>query len=658
MKKTNCCSIKKIISIVVLFLVCKMLFSQDQNLLSNKFSKEDLGKVLIASEKWVPFPKIDNRQAWSKADQQMMKAYFKEAQQLLTYQWPSIPATTTLLFVRKGNRNEYERLSSPKRSALATLLLGEIYENKGRFIDQIINGVWSVCEESYWGVPAHLGQWHAGSGLPDVADPYVDLFAAETATFLSWVNYFLGEKLDAVSPQIRKRIYYEVNKRIFTPVMTFDHGWMGLNRNGERRPNNWNPWICSNWLNAALLLEKDDARRTEMVVKILKVLDQFINPYPADGGCDEGPGYWHVAAASVFDNISMLNLATNNAFDYAFGDEKIRNMGRFIYRTQISEKYVLNFADASPKSNMSGYLIWRFGKAIGDEDMQAFGAWFRRDSYGRAGSGQFFRTLFELFQREDFTNAPRSLSLPKEIWLPDLQVMVARDKRGSTDGFFVGAKGGNNNESHNHNDVGNYVVYYNGLPLLIDVGSGTYTSKTFGPRRYEIWSNQSDYHNLPTINGFSQKEGPQFKATQVSFTSNLSFAQLSLNLAQTYPSEAGIAGLKRIIRLNRGKNVEITDLVNLSRSGPIVQHLMTCYEAEVVKPGELLIHFNSGGNESIDFMVRYNPVQLNVDIEKIKLETPEDGGVRRNWGETIHRINFNTKVSKANNKFVFNISKK
>jgi hypothetical protein len=60
----------------------------------------------------------------------------------------------------------------------------------------------------------------------------------------------------------------------------------------------------------------------------------------------------------------------------------------------------------------------------------------------------------------------------------------------------------------------------------------------------------------------------------------------------------------------------------------------------------------------MDFIVRYNPVQLNVEVEKIKLGAAEDGGIRLNWGETIHRINFNTKVSKADNTFVFNISKK
>jgi hypothetical protein len=84
--------------------------------------------------------------------------------------------------------------------------------------------------------------------------------------------------------------------------------------------HNWNPWTCSNWLNAALLLEKDDARRADMVHKTLKVLDEFLDPYPAAGGCDEGPSCWG-AAASLYHNLSWLNLATQDAFRYALADK-------------------------------------------------------------------------------------------------------------------------------------------------------------------------------------------------------------------------------------------------------------------------------------------------------------------------------------------------
>lgn len=646
---------KKILIIFILFFSLTNHSLHCQNLLSAKYSHDEFSKILVPLDKWQPFPKLFNREAWSEADQHFLKSYYESALKYQTYNWPAIPATTALLYTRNGNRTEYQNLSFKKREALATLLLGEIYEDKGRFTDQIINGVWSICEESYWGLPVHLNQWHnAKDPLPDVNDPYVDLFAAETAAFLSWVDYFVGDKLDLVSPQIRKRIYYETDKRVFTPAMSYEHPWMGLSKNG-RRPNNWNPWICSNWMNAALLLEKNESRRTEMIYKIMSVLDQFLNPYPNDGGCDEGPGYWNAAGASFFDNISLLNLATNNTFHYAYKDEKIRNIGKFIYRVQISEKYFLNFADASPKPTMMGSLVWRYGKAIEDENMQKFGAWYQRKPESKINSTQLFRVFFDLFLCKEINKTQKELPLLKHFWLPDIQVMVARDKAGSTDGFFLGAKGGNNDESHNHNDVGNYLVYYDGLPVLIDVGSGTYTAKTFGPERYEIWNNRSDYHNLPTVNGFTQKDGPEFKANHVSCKQTDSFTQLSLDIAHAYPANSGILSLRRTIRLNRNKNVEITENVNLAKVEEFVEHLMTCYPVEIIIPGELIIHVNVERIKNKKLIVKYNPSLFEVDVEKIQLITPEDEGVKKNWGEAIYRINFKAKVLKQKNTFNFRI---
>src|SRR5581483_5025075 len=191
--------------------------------------------------------------------------------------------------------------------------------------------------------------------------------------------------------------------------------------------------------------------------------------------CDEGPGYWGAAAASLYDNIAMLNLATNNSFNYVCGNEKIKNMARFIYRAQIGPVYFLDFADADPQPGMDADMIYRFGKAINDTSMMYFGAYYRKPKTGRVSSSHFFRNLFALFMQDELQQSPQRLPLPADVWLPGIQVMCARDKQGSTDGLFVAAQGGHNDESHNHNDVGNFIVYYNGLPVLIDVGRGTYT---------------------------------------------------------------------------------------------------------------------------------------------------------------------------------------
>ena len=345
---------------IVLIFFSLQLLAQDQNLLSGKFTSVELENILIPHAKWVPFPKTNDRAGWATADKKMLNSILEQAESYLDYNWPNIPATKSLLFERTGDRNEYQSVSFKKRGVLGILLFAEIHENKSRFLDAIVDGVWSICEESFWGVPAHLPRSKDYSGLIDVSDPFVDLFAAETGTYLAWVDYFLGEKLDSISPQIRKRIYYETNSRLFNPLLTKAHGWMTKNENG-RPPNNWNPWICSNWLNTALLLERNDQKRAAMTGKILQVLDEFLNPYPQDGGCDEGPSYWGAAAASLYDNIAMLNHASNNAFQYAYEDEKIKNMGKFIYRSQISDSYFLNFADADPQPKMSANMIYRYG---------------------------------------------------------------------------------------------------------------------------------------------------------------------------------------------------------------------------------------------------------------------------------------------------------
>jgi len=647
---------KKVIFLCLVFCLYAQSNAQTKNLLSGKYSEEQLSKILVPRSDWIPFPKINDREAWTKADQDMLKSYLAKAEEYLVYEWPSLPATKSLLFVRTGNRTEYETISFTKRQVLGTLVLAEIYENKGRFIDQIVNGIWSICEESWWGVPAHLPSGPEYNGLVDVRDPVVDLFSAETASFLAWTEYFLGDRLDSVSPQIPQRIYYETNKRIFEPAMNKPHWWMGGKFGGRPVPNNWNPWICSNWLCTALLLEKNDQKRTAMVYRITQVLDEFVNPYPEDGGCDEGPGYWQAAAGALFDNIAMVNQASNNAFNYVFEDEKIKNMGRYIYQVQISEKYFVNFADAHPKPSMSGSMIYRYGKAIHDTDMMIFGAFYKEKPTGDP-SNHFFRNLYNLFIQDELEKTEKRLPLPKDAWLPDIQVMVARDKEGSTDGFFLAAKGGNNAESHNHNDVGNFIVYYDGQPLLIDVGSGTYTRKTFSNERYTIWYNCSDYHNLPTVNGANQLPGSQYRSANVKYQSSENTVNFSLDISKAFPADAEITSLQRHIMYQRGKKITITDRFTLGEAKQISEHFMTVYPAEVIKPGQLVIHYQTEEkSEAKDFMIQYDAKKMNPRIEKIKFKTEEDKGILATWGDRIYRISFDFIAPKQKDQALFTVS--
>ncbi|NND34633.1 MAG: heparinase [Saprospiraceae bacterium] len=625
----------------------------DLNLLSGHYNREALDSVLISYDDWHPFPRIDDRQGWDRADQQLLSSHIPIAESYLDYTWPHIPATASLAYVRTGDRNEYQGLTFKKRIVLGTLLLAEIAENKGRFIDQIVNGVWSICEESFWGVPAHLpGEV---DGLANTADPIVDLFAAETATFLAWADYFLGDQFDAITPQIRQRIHRETEQRIFKPLMSKYHRWMGPTSTG-RGPNNWNPWICSNWINTALLLEPDNTQRVTMIHRALEVLDEFINPYPQDGGCDEGPSYWGAAAASLYDNISLLNLATNDAFTYVYENQKFRNMGQFIYKAQISEAYFLNFADADPQPKMAANMIWRYGRDIDDEKMMQFGAYYHdAEKTGEISRFHYFRNLFDLFIQDEMKATPRNLPLPADIYLPDLQVMISRDQEGTTNGFYLAAKGGHNDESHNHNDIGNFVVYFDGQPLLIDVGRGTYTRKTFSSDRYDIWYNCSDFHNTPTIGGITQSPGPEFKASRVNYVSKESLAEFSLDISRAYPDNEIILRWQRSIALDKQHLVMLRDAFRLREAQSINEHIMTCYPAYVKEPGTVMVPLKKPDGSVINFLLKYNEKDYEPTVEKVNLTAVEDQGIIQKWGDRIYRINFNSLSPMRNGSFDLSI---
>ena len=229
-----------------------------RNLIQKNCPYSKLQQVLVSQASFKPFPKTADE--WKRMlPDSVSKTLITNGENALKENFPNVPASVALDFIRNGNRTRYETISFGKRNRLWNLVLAESIEGKKRFTDAIVDGIWSICEESFWGASAHLFLQKSGKGLPDVEHPVVDLFAAETAANLALADYFVGPELDSISPLIRRRIYYEVNRRIFVPLRSAKYEWMG---NGDKNAklNNWAPWIMSNYLTAGLLLETTSSK--------------------------------------------------------------------------------------------------------------------------------------------------------------------------------------------------------------------------------------------------------------------------------------------------------------------------------------------------------------------------------------------------------------
>ncbi len=607
-------------------------------ILSGGTSVERLSRFLSPISTWHPFPRSVERKEWMKLPAPVRKAHIREGEKLLNAEWATPRATDFLEFVRTGDRSHYQGISFGRRQQLATLVLAECMEGKGRFLDDIVNGIWTISEETFWGVPAHLSLQRKGFGLPDVTEPTVDLFAAETGSLFAWTYYLLKDSLDVRFPIVSERIHHEVDRRILTVNLERDDfWWMG---NTQKKVNNWNPWICSNWLAAVLILEENPGLRARSVYKILECLDRFLNIYADDGGCDEGPTYWTRAGGSLLDCLELLQLATEGHIN-GFANARIREIGRYIMRAHIQGPYYVNFADAAAKASPEPGPVFRYGKSINDSAMMAFGAYLAQMEQMGTGVvpgrfGVLGRVLPALFSLEDLLRTRPAEPLLRDFWLPGVQVMGARSSGGTTRGLYLAAQGGHNDESHNHNDVGNFIVYADGEPVIIDVGVETYTAKTFSADRYTIWTMQSAYHNLPTINGVEQKDGIEFAARDAHYTVGDSAASLAMDIARAYPREAAVRTWCRTLTLVRGREVTVHDAYALDTlKGGIRLTLMTNRTVTVGAPGTILLGDRSGAGKVRDVNLTFDPALFAVEVEAIQVH---DGQLRSSWGDRLERI--------------------
>jgi hypothetical protein len=622
------------------------LKSKERNILAKEAKAIDLAKVLITDNSWNKLPGYKDRDFWQSLPENIRKEYIEKAEGYLKYNWPVVKATDYLEFIRSGDRRQ--EAYSACSNALISLVMGELVEGKGRFIDQIINAVWYYSEQTWWGWSAHLGSQKVGSGLPDINDAYVDLGVGEVTSNLSWTYYLFKEEFDKVHPLISKRLFQEIWNKVLAPYFVRDDfGYMGF-KGG--RQNNWNPWINYNMLTSYLLLEKDPAKKAAEVQKIINSLDKFLNGYSDDGGCDEGPSYWGAAGALLYESLEMLKDVTAGKFD-VFDDSLIQNIGKYFYKVNIHAPYFINFADADAKTGGDASAVYRYGKAIKDVQMQQFGAYLAKISnWGdRAIGGKIGEQIRDLGLIKEIRNADAKEALVSDFWFPDTEIAGARDKEESFNGFFFGAKGGFNAESHNHNDVGSCLMYYDSKPCLIDLGREEYVAKTFSSKRYEIWTMQSGYHNLPVINGVDQMQGAKYKAKNSTFHANTKSATFITEIAGAYPENAQVKSWIRGYTLNRGKSFVISDKYELNKKSDTVtsSNLITCCKVTLVKPG--LLKFEGDG---FTMNMSYNSKVVTPKIEFIEVT---DRSLKRYWPNGVNRIKleFNNPGLKGGQQIVF-----
>ena len=571
---------------------------------------------------------------------------------------------------------------SANRVALNALMLAELAEGKGRFVDQLVDGLWHLSNSPTWVLSAHLPRQKTKRSLPDPREQLIDLGSGALAAQVAVAWHFFHETFDKIDPVISYVIQDAVKKQILDPYLNTaeyrPNWWLGFELKEGQVVNNWNPWCNADVILCFLLMEKDPERLDHALRQSARSVDKFWEYVKSDGACEEGPAYWGHAAGKLYDYLKIMSEASDGRFSF-FDVKQIKDMGEYISRSYVKNRWVVNFADASAQLSFSPSVVYNYGKAVGSPEMMDFAVYNLGNTSKKLFntprpllSNDVFRSLEsltcindletrvnELNARieagESFDTLMESLrkSVPYNVWYPETEFCYMRNDAG----WFVAMKGGHNNESHNHNDIGTFTLYADGVPMFVDAGVGTYTKQTFSKDRYTIWSMRSEWHNLPVINGVYQHDGAEFRSSDVSVSFKPKSRRFSLDISGAYDEEADCKYWKRDYHLN-GNAMTITDTYSLKERGAAdVENFLvqgdvylpgdTTPTGYLVKNGETVV-INSGKQMLLTY-----PVAMKPSVTVKELSDPRLTNV---WGGSLRRISYTTDDNAPlKGKYVFTI---
>ena len=496
-----------------------------------------------------PGARIGDRAAWERLAQiPQAKNVIHGAEAVLREPIPELTEAMRAEYAASGNRDTFEGPYKQRLLYLPRLVLAEGLENQGRFTDKIADYLEAILAETTWVQPAHdkRSQAERDAGLE-----ILDLGSTARALCLAYTLDWVGEKLPQVFVD---RVRAELDRRIFAPYervaratsMPRGNDWWFMNR------NNWNAVVNGNVVMAALAVEPDRVRRARFIEAALRANPFYIAGFEDDGYCSEGIGYWNYGFGHQVKLGLAVRAATGGKVDFLAG-EKQRRIMEVAYHFQLENGLSPDFADGMGKPEPVILALCR----------QAWPDCFSSAAFqDHLLSGGIETVALRAFGQEPPEAAPTMDRLPIRSWLPSAQVLIART---ATDvPFALAAKGGYNNENHNHNDVGSYEISLAGESLAGDPGAEKYTAKTFSKARYESKINNSFGHPVPVVAGRLQETGTEYRAKIVDHSFSYERDTLTLDLSGAYKVPE-LTRLDRTFKFDRKAwTVTVTDHVEFS----------------------------------------------------------------------------------------------
>lgn len=460
---------------------------------------------------------------------------------------PLPPLTFALFrqFSQTGERKAYENAYFDRRGRLAAVAMLALVSDEPRVLQTLEEMLWAVCDEYTWCLTAHLGNGEARQ-----VEGNIDLFAAETVHMLAEIAVIHGRHLN---PLVLERIRVEAERRIFTPLYREkrEYHW-------QTAEHNWSA-VCGGCCGmAAMLLLEEEVMVRESIRQTLGCMKAFLSGYGEDGGCAEGIGYWVYGFGYFVYYAEMLQDYSDGALNLLTGS-KIASIAAFPLRIHLSAGIFVNYSDSAEREEIPAGLLSvlaakfelpanlpLFIPRLTDDPCRRWAHLLRNVMWSdpavyagvQEGAGAHAQA------NEGFILHQLGWMVAKSV-LPVPKVSLEADKLHAEEKQVQAAcsfKGGHNDEPHNHNDLGQFIIHCGGENIICDPGAGLYTQAYFAPGREQLFHISSSGHNVPLIDGCEQSSGRQAEAYMLGFRLEPDGSELeaALDLTLAYPEAASL----------------------------------------------------------------------------------------------------------------------
>jgi hypothetical protein len=377
--------------------------------------------------------------------------------------------------------------------------------------------------------------------------------------------------------------------------------------------NNWNAVCLAGVTGSALAVIDSPMDRAFFIAAAEGYSRNFLEGFTDDGYCSEGLGYWNYGFGYYIMLSEAIHQATGGKLDLLKND-KVKRAAMFGSEIEIINGVYPAFADCSVRAKPGTFLMYFISRRLG----LGLRNWEQIDTVSAGGS--LYESMMYSFGNSASQTLPAQNASPGpgiRSWFENAGILICRPAANSTSQLAVALKGGHNNEHHNHNDVGSFVVVLGDRPLLLDPGGEVYTARTFSSRRYESNVLNSFGHPVPLVAGKLQRTGRQAEGRVVSKDFNDDADTLVLDISSAYDVPV-LEKLQRTFVCSRkgSGSLTVTDEVVFSQGSDFGTALVTFDEWQQLSASSLVI--------------RDQDKALRVDIEvtgaefEIKPETIEE----------------------------------